>query len=107
MNDEIRKGYPFHLCIYVYTRDYSYDEVKAIAELTHCQAAQELDYEDLCIIGVTMAEIWESCGHGTEYPWMEVEPQEIGYVQSYAKRTAEDYINLYNTIKNTAKEVSK
>lgn len=100
MNDERMKNYPFHLCTSVYDRDYSYDEVKVIAELTHCQAAQELDYEDLCVIGVTIVAIWESQGLGWLYPWTEVKQHEIGYVQSYASRTAEDYINLYNTIKN-------
>lgn len=98
MGDERMKNFPFHLCASAYDYTYSYDEVKAIAELTHCQAAQELDYEDLCIIGVAIVAIWESEGLEWIYPWTKLKPHEIGYVQSYTQRTAKDFIELYNTI---------
>ena len=90
------KDFKFDKNFNVYEEKYDYDFVKAFSIISAKES--ELDYEDLFIITQACYEMWQTqiSGYFKQFPWMEYEnDKERGYIQSYAERTAQDWIELF------------
>ena len=91
----------------VYSRKYTYDEMKVMCIITciccarprHC----ELDYEDAMRITEAVYAHWingiDNENLKTKYPqysWLEFQDaEEAGYIQKYAERVLPEFIKLY------------
>lgn len=89
----------------VYERKYTYDEMKIMDVLAreHHDTISDgiLDYEDLCRIAEAIYTHWANADERDQekvsiFPWIEVEDfEEEGYVQAYAQRVWDAFIQLY------------
>lgn len=89
----------------VYERKYTYDEMKVMCVLAreHGDTISDgiLDYEDLCRIAEAIYAHWANADERDQekvnmFPWIEVNGfEEDGYVQAYAQRVWDAFIELY------------
>ena len=89
----------------VYTRQYTYDEMKVMCVITCICVSCDytLDYEDVMRIISAVYVHWlkglnskESTTKYQQYPWLELQDnEEAGYIQKYAERVLPEFIKLY------------
>lgn len=87
---------------YVYSRNYTYDEMKVMCVLAKYPDIENLDYEDLMRICEAVYAHWVDGRDASEdekyqkYPWLEMQGrEEEGYIQVYAQRILPELIELY------------
>lgn len=86
---------------YVYSRNYTYDEMKVMCVLAKYPDIENLDYEDLMRICEAVYAHWVDGRDVSEdekyqkYPWLEMQGREEGYIQVYAQRILPELIELY------------
>lgn len=92
----------------VYSRKYTYDEMKVMAILSSLEKGDNssLDYEDLMRIVEAVYAHWIDGRDSSEnekykqYPWLEfANREEDGYIQAYAERTLPEFIKMYKETK--------
>lgn len=90
----------------IYEYSFNYEEVKIVMVVSEVAISNKiiLDYEDICIIARNIYAYWNDPLPDEKFdillkmfPWMETKPEtEDGqYSQAYARRTALNYIRLY------------
>ena len=86
----------------VYSRQYTYDEMKVMCLIDVYYTTYNLDYEDLCRIVEAVYSHWVDGRDASEdekyekYPWLEFQnKEEEGYIQAYAQRVLPEFIKLY------------
>jgi hypothetical protein len=86
----------------VYSRKYTYDEMKVMCLIDTYHTTYNLEYEDLCCIVEAVYSHWIDGRDASEdekyakYPWLEFRSdEEDGYIQVYAQRVLPEFIKLY------------
>lgn len=101
----------FNLNMDVYDYKYSYNHLKVVACIESSKSANRLeDYEDVAIVAEAIVNYWSDGRDDSEYElyaqneWLEIETgEENGYVQAYANRVADKFVDAYLEVKNEAK----
>lgn len=101
----------FNLELDVYNYKYDYNHLKVVTCIERSKSVSKLkDYEDVAIVAEAIVNYWYDGRDSSEYElyaqnqWLEImSNEEDGYVQAYAERVVDEFIDAYLEVKNEAK----
>jgi hypothetical protein len=88
----------------VYSRNYTYDEMKIMSVLTQeldgTFVEDEFDYEDLCCVAEAIYAHWANTDERYQetvsvLSYLQVKGEEQGYVQAYVQRVWDSFVQFY------------
>lgn len=100
----------FSLDMDVYGYSYDYNHLKVVACIERSESVSKLeDYEDVAIVAEAIVNYWSDGRDASEdalyeqNEWLEIKSrEEDGYVQAYAERVVDKFIDAYLEVRNEA-----